>query len=133
MGKPKLYTSDINTSPDPLYFFDEKFSGTTLLGYKHKNTSEYVSEYQSHLVSLQPGGPTDVATLVALLELAPPLLVVHQLVVPPLGRLVGEGHVAVAAEVLPDVPLHVVPVSVDLLHGDVGEELESVEQRRFKS
>ena len=50
----------------------------------------------------------------------------HQLIVPPLGRLVGEGHVAVAAEVLPHVPLHVVPVSVNLLHGDVGEELAAL-------
>ena len=77
-------------------------------------------------MSLQPGGPPDVAALVALLELAPALLIVHQLIVPPLGRLVGEGHVTVAAEVLPHVPLHVVPVSVNLLHGDVGEELAAL-------
>ena len=65
-------------------------------------------------MALQPGGPADVAALLALAELAPALLVVHQLEVASLRRLVREGHVAVAPEVLPHVPLHVVPVRVDL-------------------
>ena len=90
------------------------------------NLADLTLTHLKHLVSLQPGGPADVAALVTLLELAPPLLVVHQLVVPPLGRLVGEGDVAGATEVLPDVPLHVVPVRVDL----DGNSIDQISSRK---